>query len=175
MRLTIDHRTANGGLMMTEQVKRDVISGIDNPSDAVIPYGATLYRTSHARRYNKSTGAYDANGPDAGYESGWWSMSDDFLGATWFSGLSSYSNAARQAFAIHPAWRSDCSNVSSISPQCDLSAWYGIGKAIEDIDPATGKTVRMEASQNILQIYIPGFRDNHQKWARFGKTVPFGS
>lgn len=175
MRLTISHCTANGGLMMADQVRRDVLSGIDNPSDSIIPYGATLYRTSHARRYNKKTGAYDPNTSDAAFESGWWSMSDDFLGATWFSGKSSYSTAARQAFAIHPAWRSDCSNVTSIVPQCDLSVWYGIGKAIEDIDPATGMSVRMEASQNILQIYIPGFKENHPKWARFGKTVPFGS
>lgn len=175
MRLTIDHRTANGSLMMSEAVCNEVTSGIDNPSDAIIPYGATLYRTSHARRFNEGTGGYDDNGPDAGFQSCWWSMSDDFLGATWFSGLSNYSAAARGAFAIHPAWRSDCSNFTSIAPQCDLSVWYGIGKAIAKIDPATGKPLTMEASQNILQIYIPGFKDNYQKWARFGKTVPFGS
>lgn len=161
--------------MMSEDAKYEVTNGIDNPSDAIIPYGGTLYRTSHVRRYNKATDTYDLNGPDAAYESGWWSMSDDFLGATWFSGLPNYSAAARAAYAIHPAWRSDCTNFTSILPQCDLSVWYGIGKAIEAIDPATGKSLRMDASPNVLQIYIPGFKENHKKWARFGTTVPFGS
>lgn len=175
MRLTIDHRTANGGLMMTEPVRLAVISGIDNPSDSIIPYGSTLYRTSHARRFNRTTGDYEDNGPEAGFQSGWWSMSDDFLGATWFSGLADYSAAARSAFAIHPAWRSDCSNFTSIVPQCDLSVWYGIGKTIDLPDPDTGKNLQMPASQNLLQIYIPGFAENYKTWARHGKTVSFGA
>ena len=173
MRLTINHTTANGGLMMTKPVRDAVVSGIDNPSDAIIPYGATLYRTSHAKRFNRVTQVYEVNGPDAGFKSNWWSTSDDFLGATWFSGLSNYSAAARTAYAIHPAWNSDCANVTSVVPQCDLSVWYGIGKAIQLVDPGTGSSLLMEASQNVLQIYIPGFEANHAKWARFGKTMPF--
>lgn len=175
MRLTLDHRTANGSLMMTDKVRQDVLGGIDNPSDAILPWGKTLYRTSHARRYNQSTGQFEDNDAGSGYQSGWWALSDDFLGSTWFSGSSSYSGAARATFAIHPAWRSDCSNFTSVNPQCDLSVWYGIGKTIEAIDPETGKRLAMRASQEILQIYIPGFKENYQKWARCNGTVPFGS
>jgi hypothetical protein len=49
-------------------------------------------------------------------------------------------------------------------PQQDLSVRYRIGKAIDDIDPATRMSVKTDASQDILQIYIPGFKENHKKW-----------
>lgn len=175
MRLTLNHSTANGGLMMTGDIVREVQSGIDNPSDAIVPFGTTLYRTSHARRFNRRTGDYDINGPDSGYESGWWSTSDDFLRSTWFSSSASMKLAARSAFAIHPAWRSDCANYTVIVPHIDLSVWYGIGKTIDDIDPATGKRLVLPASDEILQVFIPGLKENHQKWVWHGGTQPFES
>ena len=175
MRLTIEHITANAKFMFSEETEKDVKGGIDNPSDAIIPYGATLYRASHVRRYNNNTRLYEINGPDAAYQSGWWSTSDDFLGTTWFGGSRDYSDAARMAYALHPAFRSDCTNFTTVLPQCDLSVWYGIGKTISAIDPKTDKLLTMPASQNVLQIYIPGFRQHFQQWARRGGTMAFGS
>jgi hypothetical protein len=173
MHLTIAHRTANSALMTIAKVREAVLGGIDNPSDAIIPFGQTLYRTAHARRY--VAGRYDTNAPEAAYASCWWATSDDYLAATWFSQSPSLSTAARQAFAIHPAWRSDCASVTSVVPLVDLSVWYGLGKTITADDPATLRPLTMPASADILQIYIPGFEENFAKWARLGKTVPFGS
>ena len=173
MHLTITHRTANSSLMTTAEVRQAVLGGIDTPSDAILPFGQTLYRTAHARRY--VDGHYDLNAPDAAYASCWWATSDDYLAATWFSQSVSLSTAARHAFAIHPAWRSDCANVTSMVPHVDLSVWYGLGKTIVAHDPATDRPLTMPASANILQIYIPGFAENFSKWAALGKTVPFGS
>jgi hypothetical protein len=82
MRLTINHRTANSALMMTNDVRNDVLEGIDDPSDAIVTWGVTLYRVAHASRYDKATGLYEPSGPDAAYESNWWSTSDHFLTAT---------------------------------------------------------------------------------------------
>jgi hypothetical protein len=173
MQLTIAHRTANSGLMMTDEVRQAVQGGIDNPSDAIVPFGLTLYRTAHARRY--VDGTFRDNAPEAAYASCWWATSDDYLAATWFSQSSSLSTAARTAFAIHPAWRSDCANVTSVVPLVDLSVWYGLGKTIVADDPNTHRPLTMPASGDILQIYIPGFRENFSKWARLGRTIPFGS
>lgn len=173
MRLTIAHRTANSALMLTEDVRKAVLGGIDNPSDAIVPFGRTLYRTAHARRYVDDH--YEDNAPESAYASCWWATSDDYLAATWFSGSSSLSDAARRAFAIHPAWRSDCANVTSMVPHVDLSVWYGLGKTIVADDPSTHMSLTMPASSDILQIYIPGFRENFGKWARLGKTMPLGS
>jgi hypothetical protein len=83
------------------------------------------------------------------------------------------SKAARLSFAIHPAWRTDCNNFTSVVPQCDLSVWYGLGRTIEAVDPNSGHRLRMPASTDVLQIYIPGFKQHGRHWASRNVTVPF--
>lgn len=173
----IDHsHTVNGRYMAKEKVLVSADDGIDNPSDAIIPAGTSLYRAGHSAIKG------DPLRPLAAIESPWWSMYYDFNAAVWASGedFGHLPDAARRAFAIHPAWGSDCTRFASIVTKYDLSVWYGIGKSVWGEDPATGRKTRWNASQDILQIYIPGFREHARQWSeqrhvyRVGESVSNG-
>ncbi|KPF77875.1 hypothetical protein IP88_05335 [alpha proteobacterium AAP81b] len=175
MRLTIDHSTANGALMLTPAVIAEVTAGIDNPSDARITAETSLYRVAHKQRYDRASASFVANDAEAGLRSPWWTTNYFFNAAVWANDDPDMPGAARQAFAIHPAWRSDCSNYASIYTRCDLSVWYGLGKTVTDVDPATGATLAMPGSAEVLQIYIPGFRENFARWGQFARVIAFES
>lgn len=163
----IDHSyTVNGRLMTDAKVLIDVEGGIEKASDAIIPAMTSLYRAGHAFR----NGAPQK--PESAFNSPWWSMYYDFNAVTWQQAGSPQGlpDAARAAFAIHPEWGTDCSQFASIVTRVDLSVWYGIGKSVWGVDPATHRRTRWNASQEILQIYIPGFKDNAAHWSE-ARTV----
>jgi hypothetical protein len=173
MRLTLNHNTSNGGMMLDQAVKDAVSSGIDDPSDAVIPAWTSLYRVAHKRRFDRNSGQFVENPREAAFASPWWSTHYDFNASLWATDYADLSNTARATFAIHPAWRSDCSNFASIILETDLSVWYGLGKVVDGIDPATGQPLAAHPSKDVLQIYIPGFAANHAKWSSNSRVREF--
>lgn len=173
MRLTLNHNTSNGNLMLDPEVIRQVSSGTDDPSDAVIPAETSLYRVAHKLRYDRASRSFVANPPEAAFRSPWWATYYHFNEAIWASDFDDMTSTARATFAIHPAWRSDCSNYASIMTQTDLSVWYGLGKIVTDIDPATNRTLAVHPSSEVLQIYIPGFAANFAKWSNQARVVAF--
>lgn len=174
MRTTIDHAyTANGRLMLDPKVKEAVTSGISEPSDAIITAETSLYRAAHGFFTDPKSGAVSKARPGQAFESPWWSTYYDFNQVAWATDAPDLSQAARDAFAIHRGWGGDCSLYASIVTRCDLSVWYGIGRNVEWKDLGSPQVSIAFASQEILQIYIPGFRDNALKWSTFHKVMPF--
>lgn len=172
MRLTIDHAfTANGKLMLSEQVRNEVRSGINDPSDAIIPAETSLYRMAH-RFIEKAAGRIELRDEQA-CASPWWSTYYDFNKVTWASSEQSQSEAGRAAFAIHRGWGGDCSRYASIVTTTDLSVWYGLGRAVEWTDLGSPQMSFQTASDDILQIYIPGMKDNALKWSRWRRVIAF--
>ncbi len=172
MRLTLDHNTSNGALMMTADVVKDVMGGIDNPSDAVITAETSLYRVAHKQRYDRTIDAFVDNPPEAAYQSSWWATSYHFNAAIWANDEPDMSYSARAAFAIHPAWRSDCSNYANIVTTTDLSIWYGLGRIVNQAD-VSGAMLAVHPSSEVLQIYIPGFRTHYRLWSKHAQVIAF--
>ncbi|MFC3174869.1 hypothetical protein ACFOD9_11475 [Novosphingobium bradum] len=155
--MPIDHtHTANGKWMTDSQVLAEVESGIHNASDAILPAETCLYRAGHRFRLDKATGQTVPNTPEAVYESPWWSTYYDFNKVTWARGGDDQAGAARSAYAIHPGWGGDCTLFASIVLTCDLSVWYGIGKAVTEAELGSRQMSVWFPDEDILQIYIPG-------------------
>lgn len=173
MRLTLNHNTVNGAQMLDDRVRQAVTSGIDDPSDAVIPAWTSLYRVAHKRRYNETTGTYSVNPPEAAFASPWWSTHYDFNAALWATDYDDMANTGRATFAIHPMWHGDCSNFASITLETDVSCWYGLGKIVHGVDPVTNAPMAAHPSKNVLQIYIPAFAANHARWASSERVMAF--
>jgi hypothetical protein len=173
MRLTLNHNTTNGGLMLDPDVVKKVTGGIDNPSDAIIPAWTSLYRVAHKWRYDRTTKTYVENDEAAAFTSPWWSTYYDFNAALWAPDPMNLAHTARATYAIHPGWRSDCSNYASITTETDLSVWYGLGKIVTGEDLKTGQTTAAHPSKDVLQIFIPGFADNHRKWSSHSRVMAF--
>lgn len=173
--MSIDHSwTANGALMKDAETLRAVHSGILDPSDAIIPAETSLYRAGHRFRYNPITKQFSPNAPDAVYGSPWWSTYDDFNKVTWASQMENQAEAARDAFAIHAGWGGDCTLFASIITTTDLSVWYGLGRSVTERDLGSPQLSVAFASQDILQIYIPGFRESALKWSTWRRVYSVG-
>jgi hypothetical protein len=165
--MPIDHTwTANGRYMTDDRVLTAVESGIANASDAILPAETCLYRAGHRFLIDPKTGTRSKNKPEKVYESPWWSTYYDFNKVTWASDNADQPGAARSAFAVHPGWGGDCSLFASIVLTCDLSVWYGIGKAVTAAELGSGQMSVWFPSEDILQIFIPGMHDaaNAKLW-----------
>lgn len=175
MRLTLDHTTANGKLMLDPTVNSAVTRGIDNPSDAIIPAETSLYRAAHSFLTDPKTGAVTKTRPDQAFLSPWWSTYYDFNQVAWATDAPDLSEAARSAFAIHRGWGGDCALYASITTTTDLSVWYGLGKNVPEKDLGSPQMSIAFASQDILQIYIPGLwvEANMKLWTIQRRVMAF--
>lgn len=161
--------------MLDPRVIDEVDANIENPSEALIPAGTSLYRAAHRFLYDRKTRTWRKTSRNACYESPWWSTYYDFNQAVWASSIDSQRVAARSAYAIHTGWGGDCRLYASIETTTDLSVWYGIGKAVVAADLKSGQMSYAFPSEDVLQIYIPGFRENALKWSVHRQVRPFGS
>lgn len=173
--MSINHRwTANGSYMTSDSVLIAVESGIADAVDAIIPAETSLYRAGHRLRLNRASGTYHLNAPDTVYQNPWWSTFYDFNAVTWAAPSENQAESAREAFAIHRGWGGDCTLFASIVTTTDLSVWFGLGRAVTACDLNSTQTSVAFASQEILQIYIPGFAENALKWSTWRRVYSVG-
>lgn len=173
-KLTLNHDyTANGKLMSDDRVLKSVLQGIDNPSDAIIPAQTSLYRAAHRFLRDRTTGIPTKTTREQAFASPWWTTYWDFNQIAWATNAPDQAAAVQDASAIHRGWGGDCSLYASIVTAVDLSVWYGLGKSVVDTDLMSPQLSIAFASQDILQIFIPGFWDHAQKWTTFKDVMAF--
>ncbi len=166
--------TANK-LFVTDDDEK-LVSGIDNPSISLITAGTSLYRAGHRFKFNRESKTFDVADPDSVFASPWWATCDDFNRVTWAAACAPHEQAesARAAFAVHPGWGGDCSMFASIVTTVDLTVWYGLGKSVIAADLFSGQMSIAFASQEILQVYIPGFSKNGMQWSDRRQVISMG-
>lgn len=154
----------------------ELLSGIDNPSISLITAGTSLYRAGHRFYFDKAEKTFHPTRQDSVFASPWWATCDDFNRVTWAAACDPHEQAesARAAFAVHPGWGGDCSMFASIVTTVDLTVWFGLGKSVIAPELFSGQLSIAFASEEILQIYIPGFREHAPQWSDRRQVISMG-
>lgn len=174
MKQTLDYTGVSNAKWMTDpQVQRDVLGGIDRPSDAILPAETSLYRAAHRFRRDAQTSRMVANKEATAFASPWWSTYWDFNALLWAADPVDHAGAARSGYAVHRAWGGDCSLYASITLSTDLGVWYGIGRDVFARERGSTFVTMARPSQEVLQVYIPGFRDHARLWTTFRRVLAF--
>lgn len=117
-----------------------------------LPAGSSLYRIGSTKAHQKELPV------QANYTSPWWFRRQE-LERILAKGQQDTSWAARVMAAIAKAWGSECDLQVSVTTACELYAWYGEPKAIDErgnsVD-ASDPGAYWIPDKDLMQFYIPG-------------------